>query len=73
MKKSNMTIIAIVVIIVIAIISVVLIKNKKIDNNKEDGNIIYTHNLKFNTYTDENGDYVKEYENGDKTIQTKRK
>lgn len=73
MKKSNMTIIAIVVIIVIAIISVVLIKNKKIDNNEEDGNIVYTYKLNYNIYTDENGDYIKEYENGDKTIQTKRK
>lgn len=73
MKKSNMIIIAIIVIILITIIAVVIVNNKKTDNNEEDGNIVYTHNLKFNTYTDENGDYVKEYENGDKTIQTKRK
>lgn len=73
MKKSNMIIIAIVLIIVIAVISVVAIKSKKTDNNEEDGNIVYTHKLNYNIYTDENGDYVKEYENGDKTIQTKRK
>lgn len=73
MKKSNMIIIAIIVIIVIAIISVVVVKNKKTESSEEDANIVYTHNLKYNTYTDENGDYVKEYENGDKTIQTKRK
>lgn len=72
MKKSNIIIIAIVVIILIAIISVIAVNNKKTESNEEDGNIVYTHNLKFNTYTDENGDYVKEYENGDKTIQTKR-
>ncbi len=72
MKKSNMIIIAIIVGIVIAIISVIAVKNKKTDNNEEDGNIVYTHKLNYNIYTDKNGDYVKEYENGDKTIQTKR-
>lgn len=72
MKKSNIIIIAIIVIIVVAIISIVIANNKKTEGSEEDGNIVYTHNLKFNTYTDENGDYVKEYENGDKTIQTKK-
>ena len=73
MKRRNMIIITIIVIIVIAIITVIVANNKKTDNNEEDGNIIYTHKLNYTIYTDENGDYVKEYENGDKTIQTKRK
>lgn len=72
MKKSNMIIIAIIVVIVIAIISVIAVKNKKTENEEEEENIVYTHQLNYNIYTDENGDYVKEYENGDKTIQTKK-
>lgn len=72
MKRKNMIIIAIIVIIVIAIITVILVNNKKTKSNEEDGNVVYTHKLNYNIYTDENGDYVKEYENGDKTIQTKR-
>ncbi len=74
MKKSKGIIITaiVIIIIVIAIISVIAVKNKKANNTEEDGNIVYTHKLNYNIYTDENGDYVKEYENGDKTIQTKK-
>lgn len=74
MKFDKKKIIVLIAIIAILIIAIILIKNisKNQQQEEENENILYTHELKYNIYIDENGDYVKEYENGDKTIETRK-
>lgn len=69
-KKIRINLVALIVgIIIVCIIIGLLISRKKRDNDVE---IQYTNQLNYVTYTDENGNYVIQYDNGDKTIETRQ-
>lgn len=72
-NKKRLIIIAIIAIIIIGIIIISkTISNNNENKNNENQSIQYTDELNFTTYVDENGYYVTEYDNGDKTIETRR-
>lgn len=66
----NFKIFMFVIILALAIyIGVKLISRNKTDE-QSNAEIQYTDQLNYTAYVDENGDYVIEYDNGDKTIET---
>lgn len=58
-------------IIIIAVIVIFLVVFFALKKNSKEVDIQYTNQLNYVTYTDDGGNYVIQYDNGDKTIETR--
>lgn len=68
-KKIRLNLVAVIAIIIVVCLVIVFFVKRK--NNSNEVEIQYTNQLNYVTYTDENGNYVIQYDNGDKTIETR--
>lgn len=68
-KKIRINLVALIVIIIVICLVIMFFVKRKNDSKKVD--IQFTNQLNYVTYTDDGGNYVIQYDNGDKTIETR--